>query len=63
MTANHPSMPTILNETRVTEELNEYIKIRKMAVMLATRLHLLLRSRMMELYTHSPTCFHGVVLN
>jgi hypothetical protein len=30
---------------------------------LTTHLHLVLRSRMVELYLHSPTCFHGIVLN
>jgi hypothetical protein len=30
---------------------------------LFTHLHLVPRSRMMELYLHSPICLHGVVLN
>jgi hypothetical protein len=30
---------------------------------LTTHLHPLPRSRMMELYLHSPLCLHGVVLN
>jgi hypothetical protein len=30
---------------------------------LVTLFHLLPRSRMMELYLHSPTCIHGIVLN
>jgi hypothetical protein len=30
---------------------------------LTTHLHLVLRSRMMELYLHSPICVHGMVLN
>jgi hypothetical protein len=32
-------------------------------VKLTPRLHLVPRSRMSELYLHSPTCLHGVVLN
>jgi hypothetical protein len=32
-------------------------------VKLTTSLHLVPRSRMVELYLHSPMCLHGVVLN
>jgi hypothetical protein len=32
-------------------------------VKVATHLHLVLRSRMVELYLHSPICLHGIVLN
>jgi hypothetical protein len=32
-------------------------------VKLTTHLHLVLRSRMIELYDHSPICLHGIVLN
>jgi hypothetical protein len=32
-------------------------------VKLTTHLHLVPRSRMMEIYLHSPLCLHGVVLN
>jgi hypothetical protein len=28
-----------------------------------THLHLMLSSRIMKLYIHSPTCLHGIVLN
>jgi hypothetical protein len=32
-------------------------------VKLTAHLHLVPRSRMVELYVHSPTCIHGLVLN
>jgi hypothetical protein len=32
-------------------------------VKLTTHLHLVLKSRMVELYLHSPTRLHGAVLN
>jgi hypothetical protein len=33
-----------------------------MGVKLTTHLHLVPRSRKVELYLHSPICFHGIVL-
>jgi hypothetical protein len=35
----------------------------KWGMKLTTHLHLVPRSRMVELYLHSPICLHGVVLN
>jgi hypothetical protein len=32
-------------------------------VKLTTHVHMVLKSRMMELYLHSPISLHGVVLN
>jgi hypothetical protein len=35
----------------------------KVTMKLTTLLHALSRTRMVELYLHSPKCLHGIVLN
>jgi hypothetical protein len=37
--------------------------VRSLGIKLTTYLHLVPRSRKVELYLHSPICLHGIVLN
>jgi hypothetical protein len=39
------------------------IKSYRRVVKMITHLHLVTKSKMVELYLHSPVLFHGVVLN
>jgi hypothetical protein len=42
---------------------NGYRGLSPRGVKLTTHLHLVPKSRMVELYLHSPICLHGIVVN